>query len=565
MDIDSRAKKELDNLFGALSLTASGKYVFLTDLRYDYSRWSKQAVDYFGLPDEYMFGVNDIWTEHVHPDDREGYTKSILAIFSGESESHELQYRARAKDGSYVVCTCRGMVIRDENDQPRYFGGAIQNHGAVGFIDINTGLRNLYGFFDDLKGLLWKKECAAVMMVGMTGFSDINNVFGYSFGNAVFRAVGNWLTEKFGRVYRMDGTKFTVISEDMDAEGLRQVYTEMQMKAAEGVFVDNERVNLALNAGIVVIDEGGTDASLETVYSCLTFAYTQSKKKCHGEAVIFNDALSDSNRQFMKKLNYIRGSVTENCRGFYLCYQPIVDAKSEKLKGVEALLRWQDPQYGVVPPIQFISVLEQDALFPVLGRWILRTAMTEGKKLLEMYPDLIVNVNLAYSQLEQSTFVNDVLRLLDETGFPAQNLCLEITERCRILDINMLKSRFTALRANGIRLALDDFGTGFSSIGLLREIPIDTIKVDREYVKNVTTSVTDQSTIRSITRLADAFYAEICAEGIEDLEMREYLLRYHVTSLQGYYYGKPVPLDQFITEHAPETETESPADTSPEA
>ncbi len=553
MEIDERTKKELDNLFYAFSITASGRYVFLTDMRTNFSRWSKEAVDFFGLEDEYMYDAGSIWLEHVHPDDREAYAKSVADIFNGKSDEHQLQYRARARDGQYIVCTCKGVVVRDADDNGMYFGGAIQNHGAVSYIDTNTGLRSLYGFFDDLKGLLWNKRPAAIMLVGMTGFANINNIFGYNFGNSVLRHLANWLHERCDQVYRMDGTKFALIADN--AAELQQIYAELQKKCAEGLFVESERLNPAMNAGIVTIN--GEETSVETVYSCLTFVYSESKKKRHGEAVVFNNALSDENRQYMKKLNYIRSCVAEGCKGFYLCYQPIVDAKSEQLKGVEALIRWKDDEYGVVPPLQFIPVLEQDALFPQLGKWILRTAMEEGKAFLPDYPDFIMHVNLAYSQLEQSTFVHDVLQLLEETGFPARNLCLEITERCRILDINMLKNRFTALRNHGIRLALDDFGTGFSSIGLLREIPIDTIKVDREYVKNVTTSQMDQSTIRSISRLADAFFAELCAEGIEDAEMRDYLRLYHVTSLQGYFYGKPVPLQEFLQQHMKPKKAES--------
>ena len=550
MEITEKAKRQLDNLFHAFSITASGKYVFLTDLKYDYSRWSKQAVEFFGLPAEYMYQVSDVWLSHVHPDDRTDYAKSIEAIYKGEEEEHKLQYRAKAKDGSYIVCTCHGILIRNEDDEVQYFGGVIQNHGAINYIDTNTGLKSLYAFLDDLKALIWKNTPAVIMMIGVSGFADINNLYGYSFGNSVLRYIGNWLSDEYEQVYRMDGTKFAVICENGNASLLQKSFSALKRKSTEGFIVENERLNPTLNGGIVTVY--GDESNSETVYSCLTYAYLESKKKKHGEAVVFSDAFSDDTRKYLKMLNYIRSCVTENCKGFYLCYQPIVDAQSEQLKGAEALIRWKDEKYGVVPPIQFIPVLEQDALFPILGKWILRTALREGKAFLDDYPDFILNVNLSYSQLEQNSFVSDVLELLKETGFPAKNLCLEITERCRILDINMLKSRFTALRENGIRLALDDFGTGFSSIGLLREVPIDTIKVDREYVKNVTTSQMDQSTIRSISRLADAFFAELCAEGIEDTEMRDYLRRYHVTSLQGYYYGKPVPITEFLKDHKSE-------------
>ena len=226
-----------------------------------------------------------------------------------------------------------------------------------------------------------------------------------------------------------------------------------------------------------------------------------------------------------------------------------MDASTEKLKGMEALIRWKNDIYGTIPPIQFIPVLEQDPLFPELGKWILQQAMEDGKLMLKKYPNFIMNVNLSYAQLEQSDFVETVLQLLEQTGFPSGNLCLEITERCRLLDMSLLKKMFKTFRDHGIRVALDDFGTGFSSLGILRELPVDTVKIDREYVKNVEKSTSDQNTVKFISNLADAFSAEVCVEGVETAQMRDFLKTYGVTSLQGYFYSKPIPFDQFVEKY----------------
>ena len=142
-------------------------------------------------------------------------------------------------------------------------------------------------------------------------------------------------------------------------------------------------------------------------------------------------------------------------------------------------------------------------------------------------------------------FVKEVLDLLAETGFPPENLCLEITERCRILDVKLLRNTFGTLRSCGIRVALDDFGTGFSSLGILRELEVDTVKIDRDYVKNIVHSKADQSTVQFIASLAGSFGAKLCVEGVETAEMRNHLLRYQVDSLQGYYYSKPIPIAEF--------------------
>ncbi|MDE5883832.1 MAG: EAL domain-containing protein, partial [Oscillospiraceae bacterium] len=544
---------KLNELFQIFSAVADSSYVYLCDMQENYSRWSKNAVDFFDLPSEYMYNAGQIWEEYIHPDDRENYRRSIDAIFSGKDSGHEMQYRAKARDGSYAVCTCRGFVICDDAGKPEYFGGTIKNHDVINYIDNMTGLRSLYGFFDDLKTMFWKHEKNVILLVGINGFSNINDIYGYSFGNSILRKLSRLLTGIFGdsgEVYRMDGTKFAVISPNLPLEKVSTMYKKLKDQVAHDFYAQGEHISLSLNGGIVNVDN--FNISNETVYSCLKYAYYKSKNRQLGEPVVFVDTLSDTNRTVIEKLNVVRNSVSENCKGFYLCYQPIMDAGTEKLKGMEALIRWKNDFYGIIPPVQFIPILEQDPLFPELGKWILRQAMEDGKKIVAKYPNFVMNVNLSYAQLEQSNFADSVLDLLRETGFPAKNLCLEVTERCRLLDMNLLKAMFRKLRAHGIRIALDDFGTGFASLGILRELPVDIIKIDREYVKNVENSTPDQHTVKFISDLADAFSAEVCVEGVETAEMRDFLKRYEISSLQGYFYSQPITMDQFIKKYVPD-------------
>lgn len=536
---------KLDSLFEAVSIIADGSYVYVCDMAQDLSRWSKTAVDYFGLPGEYMYNAGGIWENFIHPEDRESYHRNIDEIFSGQSFGHDMQYRAKTADGTYTTCTCRGVVIKDAEGKPEYFCGAIRNHGVGSYIDSVTGLRSLYACFDDLKAMSGKNIPTLALIIGLNSFSDINDVYGYKFGNRVLQKIAYCIQDKFrpyGTVYRLDGTKFTVISDKLDIPSAGKLYKELQKKFTKDFYVDNEKINVSLNAGVVFTEN--FNISPETLHSCLKAAYYQSKHSHLGEMVVFDSSCSEDNRQNLEKLNVIRSSVAEECEGFFLCYQPIVNSETEKLKGMEALIRWKSSKYGTVPPVQFIPVLEQDMLFPELGKWIMRQAMIDGKKFLEKYPDMVMNVNLSYAQLEKSDFVTQVFSLLDETGFPAKNLCLEITERCRLLDMDLLKNMFAMLKQRGVKVALDDFGTGFSSLGVLRELPIDTVKIDREFVKNIEESSSDRNTVQFISELAHSFSAEVCVEGVETAEMRDFLRRFRVSSFQGYYYSKPLSADE---------------------
>lgn len=548
--MDDSRKAKLDSFFDAFSVLSEGNYIYICDMKEDYSRWSKSAVDFFDLPDEYMYGAGAVWEDHIHPDDRENYNQSIKEIFSGDSEGHNMQYRARARDGNYVVCTCKGVIIKSLKGEPEYFCGSIKNHGLLSYVDTVTGLRSMYGFFDDVKSLCWRKEKSSIVMIGMSRFFAINDMYGYNFGNSVLREFGNVLKEAFGSkctIYKIDGPKFAVVTSELSQDKLEEIYRNIKVKTTQNFYVEGEKIILSINGGMLYIDN--FDLSTDTIISCLKYAYYESKDRRLGDIYRFHNVINDDNKHYVEKLNTIRNSVAEGCRGFFLCYQPIINADNEQLKGMEALLRWQNDEYGVVPPDQFIPVLEQDTIFPKLGNWILRQAMTDGLKIIKKYPDFVVNVNISYAQLQYKGFISNLFAMIDELGFPMDNLCLELTERCRLLDIELLKSMFSQIKQNGIKVALDDFGTGFSSIGVLRVLDVDTIKVDREYVKDIVESKVDQKTVMCISNLAGVFSADICAEGVETSQMRDILKEYNVRSYQGYYYSKPVRFEEFAKKY----------------
>lgn len=545
--VPQEVKTRLDSLFEAFSIIAEGTYVYLCNMKYDYSRWSESAVTTFGLPSEYMFAAGDIWEEHIHPEDRDSYHNSIEAIFSGSDNGHDMQYRARKPDGEYEVCTCRGVVVRDENGEPEYFGGAIRNHGAQGQMDTLVGLRNQYGFFEDLKGHILKNHTVCISMVGLAHFTEINEIYGYLFGNQVLQRFGRYLfdgTGNRGHVYRLDGTKFAIITSTMSAKELTADYEKLRTHFRDGFEIDGRHIILDLNAGLFTLDNFSID--VQTVYTCLNFAYSESKLRRQGDMVEFFTDSNGEDKKRLEKLNVIRVSITQNFENFHLYYQPVVEASSERLIGAEALIRWKNEAYGMVPPDHFIPVLERDSLFPQLGRWILRTALIDAKKILPLRPDFVINVNLSYTQLERPDFTDSVIGLLEDTGFPAKNLCLEITERCRLLDLKLLRNVITALRARGVRFALDDFGTGFSSIGIITELPLDTVKIDRSFVIRIEEDDLQRRLVRHFADVAATFGAKVCVEGIETPGMRDILLTYDVYSLQGYYYGKPMPFDSFL-------------------
>ncbi|MDO4989844.1 MAG: EAL domain-containing protein [Eubacteriales bacterium] len=537
----------LERLYRAFETVSDGTYVFLCDMKYDFSRWSKNAVDTFGLPAEYMYGAGDIWENCIHPEDRAAYHKGIDEIFSGNASGHDMQYRARRITGEYEVCTCRGVVIWDPAGEPDYFVGTIRNHGVQGHVDALTGLRNQYGFFEDLDGCLRRKTEFSVMLFGISRFSEINEMYGYQFGNRVLQRYARKafeVTENRGHIYRIDGTKFAVISSLLSVGEMRKRYDGFRAFLHESFQVDGRKLLLDLHGGALRVDHFDVDS--QTVYACLNFANEESKLRRQGDLVEFQNDLNGESQQRLEKLHAIRASIMRGYDGFYLLYQPVLEAKTERLIGAEALLRWKNEVYGVVPPDQFLPLLESDPLFPELGEWIIRESILAAGQVLRQDPDYIVNVNLSYTQLEKPGFVDMVMRILKELEYPPEHLCFEVTERCRLLDMDLLKNVLADIKARGMLVALDDFGTGFSSVGILKEIPFDIIKIDRSFVRRIETNEIDRQLIRIIADLAAIFGAKVCVEGIETEGMRDILKQYHVESFQGYYYAKPLPIGDFL-------------------
>lgn len=551
-EMEPSRKEYLDELFRAFEIVAEGAYVYLCDLAYDYSRWSAEAITYFGLPGEYMVGCGKIWEAHILPEDRENYSQSIDAIFSGQVGWHDMQYRARNRDGQYVVCTCRGTVIRGSDGQPLYFAGSIRNNGLVNSVDSLTGLQNQYGLFQHLDALYSKQARANIMMIGIKRFSTINEMWGYDFGNIVIHKLVQELKQIFcneGVLYRADGVRFVLLTRSLTMEQLAGRYETVRQHICERLEIDGYHPNLQVCGSALEIDT--FDVNPQAMFSCLGYAYNLSRERGNGALQIFRNEIDETRTNLMTLINTIRRSIEHDCQGFLLYYQPIMDANTHTLSGCEALLRWRSPEYGLVPPNRFIPIIENDPAFVKLGEWILRRAMEDTKPFLTSCSAFELNVNIAYEQLKQPSFVEMVKRNLTAAAYPPENLCLEITERCRLLDISRLGAIISELRDLGVRFAIDDFGTGYSSMDILNQLKFDVVKIDKVFVDNIAKGGKAVRLIGVMNELAEICGSQVCAEGVETQEQCEIVRQCGVDTIQGYYFSKPVPVDTFQRQFVP--------------
>ena len=539
----------LDNrIFAAFSETSSRRYIYVSNLQTNVSRWSKNAVDYFGLEGEYVYNFQEFWNKLIHPDDFEAYNKDITDFMEGKIQSHYAEYRVLNKEGKYVFVTCRGIILKGENGESDLFAGTLINHGVADYADPVTGLYNNYKFLQTKKELLKEKQPMHIMLFGLNNFSDINYAYDFYFGNTILNRFANQvrkLLKENCTIYRMEGTKFAIICKDSSNERVVELYQQIQELARHFMTEESVAIPLSISAGAIEVTD--FDLHEDSIYNCVSRAFVDSKYKCHSELVFYDTNLQASYRETLTLLTALRQSIANGCEGFYLNFQPLVEPKENSIIGAEALLRYKDDELGEVSPGKFIPLLEDDSCFFDLGTWVLKQAMLEGKAFLEINPDLVIDVNLSYTQISQARFREVLQEVLKETQFPAKNLCLELTESCRNMDIKLLREEVAFYKSLGTKVAIDDFGTGTSSLALLRDLPyVDCLKLDQSFILNLPNNDVDQYIVDAFVQCANNLKMGICLEGVENKFIKSLVEKYKVTSHQGYLYSRPVSVEKYL-------------------
>ena len=539
-------------VFEALSKTLSNRYIYACNMRTNISRWSLNAVKEFDLPAEYMFDAGHIWLERVHPDDRAAYLRDIEAVLSGRKKYHNMQYRALNNKGFYVMCSCDGYVLKGEGEAPDIFVGTITNHGIIDTIDPVTNLGNTFKFLDYITEKQKKHESVDIFVIGISEFHVINDSYGYEAGNIVLHNFAQQVLKVLPEgisFFRLNGVKFAFVMQAATREDIQLLYDRVTAVGNHELYFGQNQAKLYFGAAAVHYENDSN--TIAPLLSELDYYIKMSKHENNGEFIYVDAEYNKRAKRRIAILRDVKASVLNQCDGFYLQYQPQTNGEGRVI-GAEALLRYQNVTWGVVPPMEYISYLETDIYFYDLGLWILRRALSEGLKILHKHHDFSVSVNVSYKQLERDSFPQDVMDIVAKTGFPPQNLVLEFTEHCRTLNVNRLKKIVAFFHSRGIRISADDFGTGHATLMLLRDIPFNTIKIDQNFTRGIMENSIDGIIIEYITRCAHELKMKVCVEGIETKEMFAKTRDMGADFYQGYLIAKPldfIDLRDFVDEH----------------
>ena len=546
-------KQAFDDLFNAFSMVSGGHYVSLLDVESGIVHYSPGAVELFRLPGEYVQNGKLKWAALVHPEDRKQYLDSMSPLLANGAHSYDITYRVLTRTGEYGKFRFTGAVLHNAAGSPEFIGGLMIDQGLAEDIDPITVLPHRYSFFQDLSAFLACGEKSTILLTGFSNLDYINRVYGYTYGNRTLQETAALIQEIVadrGMLYRMDNATFALLSQELSREQMAALYDGIRLKMQRGVQIDGIRTILNANGGMISTDDVRMDA--ETLYSCLTYAYRESKHRLNGELVDFDGSINYDTRESLSMVNTIRDCIIEDCRGFFIDYQPVVSVKAEKLIGLEALIRWNGQPYGDVEPLRFIPILEKDFVFEELAEWIFRRVMKDGLQFLAKDPSLIMSVNISGAQMSDEYFIESISQLLEETHFPAKNLCVEVTKACRLLEISRLKNIVDELHRLGILVIIDDFGTEFESINFLKKLSADYIKLDRELVEGIEQDDEDRQTVEYMSKLASIRGARVCAKGVETEGMRSILRKFDISCMQGNLYSKPEPFDTIMKRFFPD-------------
>lgn len=540
--------EEVDILFPdivkAITSLAKKSYISITNLRNGVTWWSEKAMEYFGMQENYTIRGQEKSKRSIHPDDLEDFRRGFQERVAGKNMDESWEYRVR--DGStYNRISARARMLNDKDGKPFVIVIRYNNYGISDEVDATTGLHTEPALDREIREFLEESGQGTLLKIGLDQFSHINVMYGAAFSDKILNCAAQELLRLLkgkGYVYRLSGAKFVISFKKVSKEELQQIYDEI-VEVFENTEVEGKKIPLKVSAGAIFMEPYMKETN--AVRSRLTYALNHSRLEHHGELVIFNDEICGSDENQFELIGVIHQCATHNFEGFRMFYQPIADTKTGKIRGMEALLRWELEPYGMVSPGVFMEWLEQDPCIFDLGNWILRTALTDVQKLRKETEGFFVNVNVAAAQLERREFRSAVMNILKETGAKPEELCLELTERCRDLDIQFLRREVEFFHSQGIKIALDDFGTGNSSLSLALELPFDELKVDMSFIRDIKQKPQNQAMVQSIVDYARRTNTETCIEGIENKEVSDYIEQFGSTWQQGYYYSKPVPIDRF--------------------
>lgn len=385
-----------------------------------------------------------------------------------------------------------------------------------------------------------------VLLIDLDKFKMVNDNFGHAAGDVMLKTVSQRMQgvlRSCDTVSRLGGDEFVVVLDNIDnPDHCVQVCTKLSEVLGLAISFGEHELEPAASIGVAIWPKDGKD--VDTLLKNADIAMYHAKAMGRGRFMFFEDEMSQRVIEQMEIVTGLNRALSHD--ELLLHFQPVFDLKTEQLLGAEALLRWQDPVHGLIPPNRFISVAEESGLIVPIGEWVIREACKQNMIWLKKgMPVVPIAVNISARQLYDNDIIKTVTGALGESGLPSGMLRIELTESMLMDDPQQVISILNAFREMGLGISIDDFGTGYSSLSYLQKFPVDIIKIDRSFLKDIGTSDDEPVIANAIVSLAHSMGYKVVAEGIETAAQRDHMLGQGCDMVQGFMFGRPVPANIF--------------------
>jgi len=500
------------------------------------------------------------WAELTYPDDLAVDLAQFERVMSRRTDGYSLEKRFLRQDGSLLYASVSTRCVRRPNGVADYFVAVVQDITErkqaeehiqhLAHYDALTGLPNRALLGDRLQQAVLRAERdhtqVGVLLVDLDHFKRINDTLGHSVGDQLLREAARRLQEcirQCDTISRQGGDEFAIVLPDLSAgdEAARMAQRILD-QVAEPYRLEDHDLHISCSIGISFCPRDGRSA--ENLLKNADNALYRAKDAGRNNYQHYQSGATVVARERLSLESSLRHAVERQQLELY--YQPKWDFHADAITGAEALIRWNHPELGLLPPSRFIPIAEDSGLVLSLGEWVLRAAVSEiGRLHRNGWPRLRVAVNLSARQFRQCDLTDLIQGLLAETGFEPTCLELELTEGILMHHTEDNIAALRAFKEMGVRMAIDDFGTGYSSLSYLQRFPVNLLKIDRSFVTDLPANANNAAIVDAIVTLAHGLKLEVVAEGVETVEQLEFLRAHGCDEGQGYYFGRPLPLIEF--------------------
>ena len=522
-------------------------YLYAYNITNDTYYISRKAVERFALSSNLFHRVAETHKKFVYPDDLAMLMEDLDKLVRGEKTSHNIKYRWLGEDGEPIWINCRGQIYEENGE--KFLLGCINEIGEKQLADNVSNLLGEVALKEKVLEGKKNNQKGYILRVGSDDFKDINERFGVEYGDYILRALADCMKKvaaPYQMIYRMVGDEFILMdSSNGTPQQAEEVYDKICWEIEKVIEEDNYKSVYTLSGGIITNDDvkGKTYNEMSKISQ---FALSQAKAKGKNQVYRFKE---EDYQKFLRRretLRLMRQAVARNFEGFELYFQPIVDSENGSLFAAETLLRFHISETEMLSPAEFIPILEDSGLIIPVGKWILKNALKMCLECQKSFPDFKISVNLSYIQISKSQILEEIIRDVDELNLEPGSVIVELTESGYLENTMIMQNLWEKLKSYGVCIALDDFGTGYSNLQNIGNLTPNIVKLDRSFTLKALKNEYENRLMTHVIQMVHSIGLKICVEGVETKDELSYIKEMEPDYIQGFYYGRPCPRNEFL-------------------